>query len=195
MAPHDRRSKLWVPICRSSARSDETSTITVGDGINAAVSQSMSSSDPLELFKQAALTFQTPPAIYQRQRLGLEDLPKVAPATLPSNSVPITTVAAFCHLEPEYRRFSCPCNPQVEAGSCLHQTINWIQAAGSELTPSSVLPSPATGKPLHFSMQILHVPLPCADQAMHATARTARQPREDSSHDAFPLRRCRTGGR
>ena len=40
--------------------------------------QTPSSKDPLELLKQAALTFQTPPAIYQRHRLGLEDLPKVS---------------------------------------------------------------------------------------------------------------------
>ncbi len=39
--------------------------------------QTPSSKDSLDLLKQAALTFQTPPAIYQRQRLGLEDLPKV----------------------------------------------------------------------------------------------------------------------
>ena len=60
-------------------RSDETSTVTVGDRINAIGALSTSSSDPLELFKQAAQTFQTPPAIYQRHRLGLEDLPKVCP--------------------------------------------------------------------------------------------------------------------
>jgi hypothetical protein len=62
---------------RSSARSDATTTVTVGDRIFVAGTQSTSSSDPLEVFRQAALTFQTPPAIYQRQRLGLEDLPKV----------------------------------------------------------------------------------------------------------------------
>ena len=66
-------------MCRSSVRSDETSTVTVGDRINAIGALSTSSSDPLELFKQAAQTFQTPPAIYQRHRLGLEDLPKVCP--------------------------------------------------------------------------------------------------------------------
>ena len=60
-------------------RSDETSIVTVGDRINAIGALSTSSSDPLELFKQAAQTFQTPPAIYQRHRLGLEDLPKVCP--------------------------------------------------------------------------------------------------------------------
>lgn len=65
---------------RSSARSDATTTVIVGDRINVAGTQSTSSSDPLEVFRQAALTFQTPPAIYQRQRLGLEDLPKVWPA-------------------------------------------------------------------------------------------------------------------
>ena len=64
-------------ICRSSARSDETTTITVGDRINMAGIISTSSSDPLDIFKQAAMTFQSPPAIYQRHRLGLEDLPKV----------------------------------------------------------------------------------------------------------------------
>ncbi len=45
--------------------------------------QTPSSKDPLELLKQAALTFQTPPAIYQRHRLGLEDLPKVSPPSSP----------------------------------------------------------------------------------------------------------------
>ena len=60
-------------------RSDETSTVTVGDRITAIGALSTSSSDPLELFKRAAQTFQTPPAIYQRHRLGLEDLPKVCP--------------------------------------------------------------------------------------------------------------------
>jgi len=74
---HYSSSIMWLVICRSSARSDETTTITVGDRINMAGITSTSSSDPLDIFKQAAMTFQSPPAIYQRHRLGLEDLPKV----------------------------------------------------------------------------------------------------------------------
>ena len=63
--------------CRSSARSDETAVVAAGDRNDSAGLPTPSSSDTLELLKQAALTFQTPPAIYQRHRLGLEDLPKV----------------------------------------------------------------------------------------------------------------------
>ena len=62
---------------------------TVGDRTHSAGFQTPSSIDSLELLKQAALTFQTPPAIYQRHRLGLEDLPKVG---LPQPMQASTTV-------------------------------------------------------------------------------------------------------
>ena len=134
--------------------------MTVGDRINAIGALSTSSSDPLELFKQAAQTFQTPPAIYQRHRLGLEDLPKVCP---------------FHH----WLAKLIPCLSQTQV-SCTSMLVIWESKGQSSRDSRALMRSLAQRSYKHLTMEC--VPAQVADWRTVKSGGAAAQPGTASCH-------------